>query len=69
MATLTVQSLTLTPPEGVEYVWVNPDTGLLSDEDCPGAAALPFIAGSAPTEADDCRGNLGLGDMFRRWFE
>jgi len=69
MAALGTQPLALQAPSGVEYLWVNPDSGLLSDEHCPGAVAYPFIAGSGPDRADDCRGSVGVGDMFRRWFE
>jgi penicillin-binding protein 1B len=69
MASLGVQSLALAPPEGIEYVWINPDTGMRSAEHCAGAAAFPFVVGTAPSTLDECHGSLGVGDMFRRWFE
>lgn len=61
-----------TRPEGVEYVWVDDATGLLSDQRCEGSRQLPFIRGTAPERSVDCgqmrRGNNPL-DWFRSWFE
>ena len=46
--------LVMTPPEGVEQVWVDPVEGLRATESCPEAVQWPFIAGSAPTELASC---------------
>jgi penicillin-binding protein 1B len=54
MAGLETPPLDATPPEGVEYRWINPVTGLLAAESCAGAVAFPFVAGSAPRETDAC---------------
>src|SRR5690606_41844386 len=42
------RSLEPQPPEGVEWLWIDAATGLRSEQGCPGAVPLPFIAGSAP---------------------
>jgi len=42
------------PPESVVHVWVEPDTGRLTAEGCPGAVAMPFIRGSEPRIRSDC---------------
>lgn len=48
------QKLELLAPDGVEWSWVEPETGLLSTQDCPGAQQLPFAAGQAPVEQSEC---------------
>jgi len=40
--------------ENVEYQWIDPETGLLADADCPDAVQLPFITGSAPVKNAPC---------------
>ncbi|QKK01977.1 MAG: penicillin-binding protein 1B [Pseudomonadota bacterium] len=42
-------------PDDVEWYWVDWPRPELSREGCPGALALPFIAGSQPTVSSDCR--------------
>lgn len=52
-------------PAGVHYAWVD-GNGLLSAEECDGARYLPFIEGTAPTEAGpSCSPLNGL----QQWFE
>lgn len=55
---------TSTKPETVDYVWVDPVTGLKSDDDCEGSRYMPFIRGTEPREmAPHCqRGRL------QNWF-
>ncbi len=58
-------------PEGVEYVWVDEQTGLLSDQRCEGSRQLPFITGTAPQRSVDCgqrRPSNNPLDWFRSWF-
>ena len=58
-------------PEGVEYVWIDEQTGLLSDQRCEGSRQLPFIAGTAPQRSVDCgqrRPSNNPLDWFRSWF-
>jgi penicillin-binding protein 1B len=41
-------------PETVEWYWIDWPEPLLADEDCAGAVAIPFIAGSEPDALSDC---------------
>ncbi|SIT11538.1 penicillin-binding protein 1B [Neptunomonas antarctica] len=61
-------------PEGVDYLWVDKETGYLSDERCQGAIPVPFIQGSKPQYRVDCgvepvqNSETKSLDWFRRWF-
>jgi penicillin-binding protein 1B len=48
------QPLVLVPPDNVEYVWIDTDTGLLANERCPSARQIPFARGSAPSVWASC---------------
>ncbi|MFP4079772.1 MAG: penicillin-binding transpeptidase domain-containing protein, partial [Ectothiorhodospira sp.] len=48
------QGLSPTQPEGVEWVAVDPATGLRAGEGCDGARWMPFLEGSAPEERAPC---------------
>ena len=70
MRRLEASSLERVAPETIEYLWVNPRTGLLADEQCEGAAAFPFIRGSAPTVRDECVSATEArrsGGFLQRW--
>ncbi|UDL04592.1 penicillin-binding protein 1B [Marinobacter sp. CA1] len=54
-------------PDGVQYHWVNAETGALTAESCDNARLIPFIAGSEPERQDDCAGSLS--NRLRGWFE
>jgi penicillin-binding protein 1B len=62
-------------PENIEYLWIDQQTGLLADAQCPGAQQLPFIIGNSPTERADCSFGLGnnplpiLDNWMKRWFQ
>ena len=56
--------LIMTPPEGVEQVWIDPAQGLRATESCPGAVPWPFIQGSAPSELAPCA--QGVDGAVRR---
>lgn len=63
--------VSMSPPEGVEPVWIEPQQGLRAAEACPGAVQWPFIAGSAPTELAPCA-QENVGDAVQRsvdWFK
>ena len=49
--------LKLRPQEdwGIEFHWINPQTGLRATEDCKGAVQLPFRKGTVPEEDTSCR--------------
>ncbi|MGD9188286.1 MAG: penicillin-binding protein 1B [Desulfobacteraceae bacterium] len=68
MARLDPEPLILPQPDGIERVWIDPASGLLSDSGCPDAVELPFVAGSAPTDSAAC-GPRSVGKSFKNWFE
>ncbi len=68
MADLHPQPLILPQPEKVEQAWIDPASGLLSARGCRDAVELPFVAGSAPTEAAAC-GPGALGSSIKGFFE
>lgn len=62
-------------PDNVEYFWVNPVRGVLTDPECSGARAVPFIRGTEPRQRVTCSGQLrsnqsgdDLLDWFKGWF-
>lgn len=66
MKQLPLSPLSLTTPSGVDKVWVDKESGGLSDKSCQGAVEWPFISGSAPTEKVECKS--GLLYQIRRFF-
>ena len=42
------------PQDGLDRVYVNPQSGAQTDAQCPGARSLPFMAGFAPQDTDHC---------------
>ena len=40
--------------DGLDQAWVNPQSAAHTDEQCPGARQLPFMAGFVPTQNDTC---------------
>ena len=41
-------------PDAIEWYWIDWPAPLLAGEQCPGAVAVPFVAGSQPTERSPC---------------
>ena len=54
MSGLENRSVVFRQPDGIDYHWVETDTGLLSEKGCAGARYLPFIVGSEPTSKSQC---------------
>lgn len=48
------QPVNLVAPDNVQTKWINTETGGLTDENCPGAKAYPFVDGSGPSEFYTC---------------
>jgi len=67
MAGLDPEPLILTEPDGIERVWIDPVSGLLSDSDCPNAIELPFVEGSAPIDSAVC--GPSAGKSIKNWFK
>ena len=42
------------PQDGLDQVYVNPQSGVQTEAQCPGARSLPFMAGFAPQDNDHC---------------
>ena len=40
--------------EGLEFAWIAPQSGKRTDAACSGARELPFVAGYAPRETENC---------------
>jgi penicillin-binding protein 1B len=59
------------PREGLEYHWIDPQSGLISERDCPGAAYLAFIEGTAPEKESACAGGQMREKMYDTfdWFK
>lgn len=51
---LPTRPLTPTPGDGIEFAWVDPQSGEGTQAECPGARQYPFIAGYAPAVQDHC---------------
>lgn len=66
MRSLHLQALDTLPPTGVEYHWIEDDSGMLSAEGCKGAIRLPFATGSQPHLRSACgeRGGQGMPDWL-----
>lgn len=77
MATETLEPFIAPAPEGIEYLWVDQDSGELSGEMCIGAQQIPFLLGTGPTLAVEClaqhnrRQNDPVSksvDWLKQWF-
>lgn len=70
-----MSSLPMTPPENIEWRWLERDTQTLSLENCPNSVVLPFVRGTEPGVWSEC-GAAGQRnpvektiDWFKKWFE
>jgi len=55
-------------PDGIDLVWVDQETGLLSDKRCENTVELPFIKGSEPSEYSGCKTGSPL-DWLKKIFK
>ena len=53
-------------PSGIEYLWVDEETGRLTADGCEGARLVPFIEGSGPVKTQTCRGGISKA---KQWFK
>jgi penicillin-binding protein 1B len=51
---ISTRSLKLEIPEQINMVWIDQESGLLSDKRCENAVELPYIKGSEPQEYAGC---------------
>ena len=62
-----IQSLSLAPPDNIEFAWIEQSSGRLAAEYCEGAVQFPFIRGSLPLDKADCiRDGASLGYSIRK---
>ncbi|MDH5358004.1 MAG: penicillin-binding protein 1B [Gammaproteobacteria bacterium] len=54
MSNETLEPFIAPMPEDIEYLWIAPKSGLVSNQTCQDAQQLPFITGTGPTSMDDC---------------
>jgi penicillin-binding protein 1B len=54
MAEVNVRSLRMDPPEGIEWRWVDRETGAFTRSNCPGSRSVPFISPAPVTGTLDC---------------
>lgn len=54
VARLPLRPLELLPPEGIEWVQIDRDSGLRANERCEHSDWLPFVSGSEPRERAPC---------------
>jgi penicillin-binding protein 1B len=67
MRQISTQPVSLTPPDNIRMVLVDPYSGLLANESCPGARSYPYIAGSEPQAYSSC-GTSSFGQQDNSWF-
>ncbi|WP_421868968.1 penicillin-binding protein 1B [Motiliproteus sp.] len=71
MAKLRPASYQAVPPPNVEYLWVDESLGAQTEQGCPNARLIPFIAGSEPQTKHSCGLQAPVqraSDWFRRLF-
>ncbi len=65
---LPTQGLALSQGGDIEYLWVDKETGGLSDENCMGARRLPFETGQTPDFNAQCqRRKNPISHWFDKW--
>ena len=67
LAALHPQPLEPVPPPGVEWVWVDPASGLRADRRCRERVRLPFAQGTAPGDYAPCAGGARPALWRRGW--
>jgi penicillin-binding protein 1B len=51
---LPLEPVDLRMPDGAAWFWVDPASGRLSAQQCPGAVQVPYVAGSEPSTMTEC---------------
>jgi penicillin-binding protein 1B len=67
MAALDPEPLEVPMPDGIERVWIDPESGLRGSG-CPGAVEVPFMQGSAPEGRAACADNQTV-ERVKGFFE
>jgi penicillin-binding protein 1B len=69
MAALPQRPMRLTPPAGVELVWLDADGMRRSSKGCEGAREYPLITTSIPQQASACGKVQSVPGGVKRWFK
>ena len=70
MRTIPTQPLNMSLPDDVEWILIDPRSGLLADDACAGAEWIPFVKGTAPIAAAPCANRLrGAAGKTLKWFK
>jgi penicillin-binding protein 1B len=59
------ESISMNPPHGVEWSWIDTRNGLRGDEGCEDALRMPFIAGTVPQGTSACASGSLEGTVKR----
>jgi penicillin-binding protein 1B len=59
------ESISLSPPHGVEWSWIDANNGLRGDAGCEQALRMPFIAGTVPQGTSACASGSLEGTVKR----
>ncbi len=62
MRRISKQPVSLVQPDNVAMKWIDPTSGQLTGESCPGAKLLPFAEGSEPGQYTECGAAPASGD-------
>lgn len=54
MRKISTQPVSLIPPDNIEIDLIDPENGLLANEECENAVSYPYIKGSAPEQESPC---------------
>ena len=65
MRRLKLTPVSMPTPEGIEWLWLENNSGKLSNERCPNARYLPVLANYLPREASSCALNIYEQDRAR----
>ena len=66
MGQISTQPVSLIPPDNIEIKWIDPENGLLANEECEFAIQYPYISGSGPVEESPCVSTTL--DRTKTWF-
>ncbi|MFW2374757.1 MAG: penicillin-binding protein 1B [Gammaproteobacteria bacterium] len=62
------QDLQMQLPETIEYQWIDPETGGITEKGCKDAVELPFLKGSGPSQRAKCKSRSTL-DWLKNIFD
>ena len=67
MQKISTQAVSLIAPDNVKLLWVDSETGLLTQDSCGNSKQYPYISGSEPTDYSAC--GQGVFEQDKPWFD